>query len=44
MGGKSPKPAEYKPSETEKIQAAIAKADQDYFQQTYDPLLLQMRL
>lgn len=43
MGGKSPKPAEYKPSETEKIQAAIAKADQDYFQQTYDPLLLQMR-
>ena len=43
MGGKSPKPAEYKPSETEKIQASIAKADQEYFQQTYDPLLIKMR-
>ena len=42
MGGK-PKKQEYKPSETEKIQAAIAKADADYFAKTYDPLLVEMR-
>ena len=42
MGAK-PKKSEYKASETEKTQAAIAAADQRYFQQTYDPLLVEMR-
>ena len=42
MGG-SPKAADYQPGETEKIQGAIAKADQDYFESTYDPLLREMR-
>jgi len=41
--GSKPKKSEYKPSETEKTQAAIAAADQRYFQQTYDPLLVEMR-
>lgn len=41
--GSKPKQQEYKPSETEKTQAAIAKADADYFAKTYDPLLLEMR-
>ena len=41
--GSKPKQQEYKPSETEKTQAAIAKADADYFARTYDPLLLEMR-
>ncbi|MAS64885.1 MAG: hypothetical protein CL815_06650 [Coraliomargarita sp.] len=41
--GSKPRPAEYKPSETEKTQAALAKSDQQYFEQTYDPLLKQMR-
>ena len=42
MGG-SPKQEDYQPGETEKIQGAIAKADQDYFETTYDPLLREMR-
>tara|TARA_B100001057_G_scaffold344204_1_gene345185 strand:- start:13282 stop:13809 length:528 start_codon:yes stop_codon:yes gene_type:complete len=41
--GSKPKQQDYKPSETEKVQAAIAKADQEYFQQTYNPLIIQMR-
>lgn len=41
--GSKPKPAQYQPSETEKVQAAIAKADQEYFQQTYNPLIIKMR-
>jgi len=41
--GSKPKKSEYKPSETEKTQAAIAKADADYFSKTYDPLLVEMR-
>ena len=41
--GSKPKKSEYKPSETEKTQAAIAKADADYFRQAYDPLLVEMR-
>tara|TARA_X000001388_G_C2232255_1_gene123680 strand:+ start:484 stop:1011 length:528 start_codon:yes stop_codon:yes gene_type:complete len=41
--GSKPKAQDYKPSEVEKVQAAIAKADQDYFQKTYNPLILQMR-
>ena len=42
MAGK-PKEKDYRPSETEKIQAAVAAADAAYFQQTYDPLLVEMR-
>lgn len=41
--GSGPKAADYQPGETEKIQSAIAKADQDYFERTYDPLLREMR-
>lgn len=41
--GSKPKQQEYQPSETEKTQAAIAKADADYFAKTYDPLLVEMR-
>lgn len=41
--GSGPKQADYKPSETEKTQAALARSDQQYFEQTYDPLLRQMR-
>lgn len=41
--GSKPKKSEYKASDTEKTQAAIAAADQRYFQQTYDPLLVEMR-
>lgn len=41
--GSKPRAAEYKPSETEKQQAAIAKADQDFFEKSYDPLLRKMR-
>jgi len=41
--GSKPKKSEYKPSETENTQAAIAAADQRYFRQTYDPLLVEMR-
>lgn len=38
-----PKKQEYAASSTEKVQAAIAKADADYFASTYDPLLVEMR-
>lgn len=41
--GSKPKQQDYQPSETEKTQAAIAAADQRYFQKTYDPLLVEMR-
>jgi hypothetical protein len=41
--GRKPKQEDYQPSEVEKTQARIAKEDQDYFEQTYDPLLLRMR-
>lgn len=41
--GSKPRAAEYRPSETEKQQAAIAQSDQDFFEQSYDPLLRQMR-
>jgi hypothetical protein len=40
---KSPKKEEYKASESEKANASIAAAEQDYFQETYAPLLRQMR-
>ena len=41
--GSKPRQQDYQPSELEKTQARIAKEDQDYFEQTYDPLLLKMR-
>jgi len=41
--GSKPKKSEYKPSETEQMQAAIAAADERYFRQTYDPLLVELR-
>ena len=41
--GSKPKPQQYQPSEVEKTQARIAKADQEFFEQTYDPLLVKMR-
>jgi hypothetical protein len=41
--GSKPKPQQYQPSEVEKTQARIAKADQEFFEQTYDPLLMKMR-
>jgi len=41
--GSKPKQQDYQPSEVEKTQARIAKADQEFFQQTYDPLLQKMR-
>ena len=41
--GKRPKPAQYKPSETENQQAAQAQADQQFFEMAYDPLLRRMR-
>ena len=37
--GSKPKAPDYKPSETEKQQAAQAQADQQFFEQSYDPLL-----
>lgn len=45
MGSKTraPNPEDYKPTETEQIAAAIAKEDADYFERTYDPLLVEMR-
>ena len=41
--GSKPKQQDYEASDTEKTQAAIAAADQRYFQKTYDPLLVEMR-
>ena len=38
--GSKPKPQDYKPSETEKTQAAIAAEEQRYFEQTYQPLCI----
>ena len=38
--GSKPKPQDYKPSETEKPQAAIAAEEQRYFEQTYQPLFI----
>lgn len=38
-----PKASEYKASESEKTQASVAKAEKDYFNQTYAPLLREMR-
>ena len=38
-----PKKRDYKESDTEQTQAAIAAMDAEYFQQTYDPLLVKMR-
>jgi hypothetical protein len=38
-----PKASQYKATEQEKTQAAVAKAEKDYFDQTYGPLLREMR-
>lgn len=38
-----PKKSEYKATEAEKIQAKVAKAEKDYFDQKYSPLLREMR-
>ena len=45
MGSKTrgPKESDYAPTQTEQTAAAIAKADADYFERTYDPLLVEMR-
>ena len=40
---KKPKKEEYKASEAEKTNASIAAAEQAYFQETYSPLLRDMR-
>ncbi len=42
MAGK-PKKSEYQATEAEKIQAKVAKAEKDYFDQKYSPLLREMR-
>ena len=41
--GSKPKPQQYQPSETEKIQAAVAQADARFFERNYDSLLKDMR-
>ena len=41
--GSKPKKSEYKPSAAEKASASVAKAENDYFKRTYDPLLQKMR-
>ena len=38
-----PKAQDYQASEAEKTQASVAKAEKDYFNQTYAPLLREMR-
>jgi len=38
-----PKKSEYKATEAEKIQAKVAKAEKDYFNEKYSPLLREMR-
>ncbi len=38
-----PKQQDYQASEAEKTQASVAKAEKDYFNQTYAPLLREMR-
>jgi len=38
-----PKASEYQATEAEKIQAKVAKAEKDYFDQKYSPLLREMR-
>jgi hypothetical protein len=38
-----PKKQEYQATESEKISASVSKAEKDYFNQTYGPLLREMR-
>ena len=40
---KGPKKSEYQATEAEKVQAKVAKAEKDYFDQKYSPLLREMR-
>ena len=42
MSSKPPK-SDFEATEAEKIQAKVAKAEKDYFNQTYSPLLREMR-
>jgi len=42
MSSKPPK-SDFQATEAEKIQAKVAKAEKDYFNQTYSPLLREMR-
>lgn len=42
MSSKPPK-SDFEATEAEKMQASIAKAEKDYFNQTYSPLLREMR-
>ena len=42
MSSKPPK-SDFEATEAEKMQASIAKAEKDYFNQTYSPLLKEMR-
>ena len=41
--GSGPKKQDYKPSEAEKVSAAVAKAEHDKFRELYAPLLRNMR-
>ena len=41
--GSKPKKQDYKPSAAEQASAAVAKAEYDYFEANYEPLLLEMR-
>jgi hypothetical protein len=41
--GSSPKQSDYQPSESDKANAAVGKAEKDFFDQNYGPLLRQMR-
>lgn len=40
---KKPKAQDYKPSESDKINASVAMAEYEFFKQNYDPLLQKMR-
>ena len=40
---KGPKKSEYQATEAEKVQAKVAKAEKDYFNQAYSPLLREQR-
>ncbi len=41
--GSKPKASNYKPSEADKVNAAVAVAEYNFFKENYDPLLQQMR-
>ena len=41
--GSKPKAQDYKPTEADKANAAVAVAEYNFFKQNYDPLLRNMR-